>query len=150
MAEVQLVVFNLCNEEYGVDIMQVKEIVNYMVPVKVPNAPEFIEGIINLRSEIIPIINLKKRFNIEGQEIEENKRIIVMNINEKKVGFVVDEASEVISIENESIEPAPDIVTGVDRKYITGIGKSGERILIILELDKLFSEEEHEELVTME
>ncbi len=150
MAEVQLVVFNLCNEEYGVDIMQVKEIVNYMVPVKVPNAPEFIEGIINLRSEIIPIINLKKRFNIEGQEIEENKRIIVMNINEKKVGFVVDEASEVISIENESIEPAPDIVIGVDRKYITGIGKSGERILIILELDKLFSEEEHEELVTME
>ncbi len=150
MAEVQLVVFNLCNEEYGVDIMQVKEIVNYMVPVKVPNAPEFIEGIINLRSEIIPIINLKKRFNIEGQEIEENKRIIVMNINEKKVGFVVDDASEVISIDNESIEPAPDIVTGVDRKYITGIGKSGERILIILELDKLFSEEEHEELVTME
>lgn len=150
MAEVQLVVFNLCNEEYGVDIMQVKEIVNYMVPVKVPNAPEFIEGIINLRSEIIPIINLKKRFNIEGQEIEENKRIIVMNINEKKVGFVVDDASEVISIENESIEPAPDIVIGVDRKYITGIGKSGERILIILELDKLFSEEEHEELVTME
>ncbi len=150
MAEVQLVVFNLCNEEYGVDIMQVKEIVNYMVPVKVPNAPEFIEGIINLRSEIIPIINLKKRFNIEGQEIEENKRIIVMNINGKKVGFVVDDASEVISIENESIEPAPDIVIGVDRKYITGIGKSGERILIILELDKLFSEEEHEELVTME
>ena len=150
MTEVQLVIFNLCNEEYGIDIMQVKEIVNYMEPVKIPNAPDFIEGIINLRSEIIPIINLKKRFNIEGQSKNEENRIIVMNINEKKVGFVVDNASEVISIDNENIEPAPDIVTGIDRKYITGIGKYGDGILIILELDKLFSEREHEELGTME
>lgn len=149
MAEVQLVIFSLGSEEYGVDIMQVKEIVNYKEPVKVPNTPNFIEGIINLRSEIIPIINLKKRFSIAGDQIGEQTRIIVMNIDSKKVGFIVDNASEVISINIENIEPAPDIVAGVDRKYITGIGKSEERILIILELDKLFSEKEHEALETI-
>ncbi len=146
MAEVQLVIFDLGDEEYGVDIMQVKEIVNYKEPIKVPNTPSFIEGIINLRSEIIPIINLKKRFNITGETIGEQTRIIVMNIDSKKVGFIVDNASEVISIATENIEPAPDIVVGVDRKYIIGIAKSDERIIIILELDKLFNEKEYEAL----
>lgn len=150
MADVQLVIFNLGNEEYAVDIMQVKEIVNYIEPVKVPNTPEFIEGIINLRSEIIPIINLKKRFNIADNVLREQNRIMVMNIESKKAGFIVDDASEVISIDEESIEPAPDIVVDIDRKYITGIGKAQDRILIILELDKLFSEKEYEALETIE
>lgn len=150
MADVQLVIFNLGNEEYAVDIMQVKEIVNYIEPVKVPNTPEFIEGIINLRSEIIPIINLKKRFNIADNDLREQNRIMVMNIESKKAGFIVDDASEVISIDEESIEPAPDIVVDIDRKYITGIGKAQDRILIILELDKLFSEKEYEALETIE
>ncbi|MCK9216774.1 MAG: chemotaxis protein CheW [Firmicutes bacterium] len=150
MADVQLVIFNLGNEEYAVNIMQVKEIVNYLEPVKVPNTPEFIEGIINLRGEIIPIINLKKRFNIADNDLREQTRIMVMSIDSKKIGFIVDDASEVISISEESIEPAPDIVAGIDRKYITGIGKAQDRILIILELDKLFSENEYEALETIE
>ncbi len=146
MTEMQLVVFILGKEEYGVDIMQVKEIVTYKEPVKVPNTPLFIEGIINLRGEIIPIVNLKKRFNIPGEDIGDQTRIIVINIESKKVGFVVDDASEVITINKENIEPAPDIVAGIDRKYITGIGKVEERILIILDLDKLFNEKEQEAL----
>ncbi len=150
MNDVQIVIFNLGDEEYAVDIMQVKEIVNYLNPVKVPNTPEFIEGIINLRSEIIPIINLKKRFNIADNDKKVQTRIMVMNIDSKKIGFVVDDASEVISIRKENIEPAPDIVAGVDRKYISGIGKKEDRILIILELDKLFSEKEYEALETIE
>lgn len=150
MTDVQIVIFNLGDEEYAVDIMQVKEIVNYLNPVKVPNTPEFIEGIINLRSEIIPIINLKKRFNIADNDKKVQTRIMVMNIDSKKIGFVVDDASEVISIRKENIEPAPDIVAGVDRKYISGIGKKEDRILIILELDKLFSEKEYEALETIE
>ncbi|MDD4680115.1 MAG: chemotaxis protein CheW [Clostridia bacterium] len=146
MSEMQLVIFCLGKEEYGVDIMQIKEIVPYKEPVKVPSTPLFIEGVINLRGEIIPIVNLKKRFNISGDTIGEQTRIIVMNIESKKVGFIVDEASEVITINNENIEKAPEIIVGIDRKYITGIGKVEERILIILDLDKLFNEKEQEEL----
>lgn len=146
MAETQFVVFKLGKEEYGVDIMQVKEIVSYKEPVKVPNTPNFIEGIINLRSEIKPIVNLKKRFNINGESIDEETRIIVMNIDSKQVGFIVDDASEVITISDDNIEAAPDIIAGVDRRYITGIGKVNDRILILLDLDKLFSTNEIESL----
>ena len=146
MSEMQLVIFSLGKEEYGVDIMQVKEIVTYKEPVKVPNTPQFVEGIINLRGEIIPIVNLKKRFNIPGEDIGDQTRVIVMSIDSKKVGFIVDDASEVITINNENIEPAPEIVAGIDRRYITGIGKVEERILIMLDLDKLFSEKEQEAL----
>ena len=146
MAETQFVVFKLGKEEYGVDIMQVKEIVSYKEPVKVPNTPNFIEGIINLRSEIKPIVNLKKRFNINGESIDEETRIIVMNIDSKQVGFIVDDASEVITISDDNIEAAPDIIAGIDRRYITGIGKVNDRILILLDLDKLFSVKEIESL----
>lgn len=146
MAELQFVVFKLGNEEYGVNIMQVKEIVPYKEPVKVPNTPNFIEGIINLRSQIIPIVNLRKRFNITGESVNEETRIIVMNIDSKQVGFIVDDASEVRTINEEDIENPPEIIAGIERKYITGIGKIGERILILLDLDKLFSEKEKESL----
>lgn len=146
LAETQFVVFKLGKEEYGVDIMQVKEIVSYKEPVKVPNTPNFIEGIINLRSEIKPIVNLKKRFNINGESIDEETRIIVMNIDSKQVGFIVDDASEVITISDDNIEAAPDIIAGIDRRYITGIGKVNDRILILLDLDKLFSTNEIESL----
>lgn len=149
MSEMQLVIFSLGKEEYGVDIMQVKEIVPYKEPVKMPNTLQFVEGIINLRGEIIPIVNLKKRFNISGEDIGDQTRVIVMSIDSKKVGFIVDDASEVITINSENIEPAPEIVAGIDRRYITGIGKVEERILIILDLDKLFSEKEQEALEAM-
>jgi len=146
MAELQFVVFRLGKEEYGVNIMQVKEIVTYKEPTKVPNTPDFIEGIINLRGQIIPIVSLKKRFNISGELINDETRIIVMNLDSKQVGFIVDAASEVRTISEEDIENAPDIVAGIERKYITGIGKIGEKILILLDLDKLFSKEEKESL----
>lgn len=146
MSEAQFVVFKLGNEEYGIDIMQVKEIVPYKEPVRVPNTPGFIEGIVNLRGEIIPIVNLKKRFNIPGESINEETRVIVMNIDSKQIGFIVDDASEVITISSDNIETAPDIIAGIERKYITGIGKIEERILILLDLDKLFSDKEKESL----
>ncbi len=146
MSELQFVVFRLGKEEYGVNIMQVKEIVTYKEPTKVPNTPDFIEGIINLRGQIIPIVSLKKRFNISGESINDETRIIVMNLDSKQVGFIVDAASEVRTISEEDIENAPDIVAGIERKYITGIGKIGEKILILLDLDKLFSKEEKESL----
>ncbi len=150
MAEMQLVVFKLDREEYGVDIMQVQEIGEYKQPVKVPNAPAFIEGIINLRGEVIPIISIHSRFNLPKNEITELTRLIVITIAGRWIGFVVDDASEVITMNLNDIEDPPVMIAGADRKYIAGVGKLGERILIILDLNKLFNDEEHEQIGTIE
>lgn len=151
MSEVQLIVFKLDGEEYGVGIMHVQEIGPYQRPMHVPNTPSFVEGIINLRGDVIPIVSLKKRFNMFGNDtISEFTRIVVMNINERSIGFVVDDASEVLTIDDKDIDPAPEIIAGNDRKYISGIGKQGERLLIILDMNKLFSDEEQKQMGYME
>lgn len=151
MAENQYVIFKLGDEKYGVDIMKVKEISEFKESTKVPNAPYFVDGIINLRGEIIPIINLKKRFKIKGvQEINSDTRIIVININDKNIGFIVDEASEVLRINEDDIEQAPEIIAGVDRQYINGVGKLENTIVILLDLEKILTDEEKEKLEEME
>ncbi len=150
MAEIQLVIFKLGHEEYGVNIMQVQEIGEYKQPIKVPNAPAFIEGIINLRGDVIPIISLHKRFNIPKSELSDLTRLIVINVEDRKVGFVVDDASEVLTINSSNVEDAPAMIAGADRKYISGVGKVGERILIVLDLNKLFNEDEHSQIQTLE
>ncbi|MGE5631266.1 MAG: chemotaxis protein CheW [Caulobacteraceae bacterium] len=149
MAEVQFVVFKLGKEEYGVNIMQVQEIGPYEEPVKVPNTPEFVEGVMNLRGNVIPVISLKKRFNIPGGEITENTRTIVINFGSKQIAFIVDDASEVLTIDDSNIQATPEIIAGADRKYITGIGKQGDRLLIILDLNFLLNEQEHVQLEAM-
>ncbi|MFZ5968152.1 MAG: chemotaxis protein CheW [Bacillota bacterium] len=146
MAEKQYVIFRLDNEEYGVDIMNVKEISEFKESVKVPNTPKFVDGIINLRGDITPIINLKKRFNLAGSNANEDTRIIVINIQDRQVGFVVDEASQVIRISENDIEPAPEIVAGVDKKYITGVGKLKDRIVLLLDLEYILTDDEKEKI----
>lgn len=146
MAERQLVVFKLDKEEYGVEIMQVQEISPYQKPTKVPNSPSFVDGIINLRGEVIPVVNLKKRFNTPETEITELTRLIVVNSGSRRTGFVVDDASEVITVPDEDIEEAPPMITGAERRYIKGVGKIGSRILIVLDLHKIFTEEEEGQL----
>ncbi|SKC64036.1 chemotaxis protein CheW [Maledivibacter halophilus] len=150
MSEKQYVIFKLETEEYGVDIMKVKEISEFKESTKVPNAPYFVDGIINLRGEIIPIINLKKRFKISLGNVNSDTRIIVININDKNVGFVVDEASQVLRIKDDEIDVAPEIIAGVERQYITGVGKVGEKIIILLDLEKILTDEEKEKLGDME
>jgi purine-binding chemotaxis protein CheW len=146
MAERQYVIFRLGNEEYGVDIMNVKEISEFKQSVKVPNTPKFVDGIINLRGDITPIINLKKRFNLDEISIDSDTRIIVINIKNRQVGFVVDEASQVLRLSEEDIEPAPELVTGVDKKYIIGVGKLTDRIVLLLNLEEVLSEDEKEKI----
>lgn len=146
MSEKQYVIFKLGNEEYGVDIMNVKEISEFKESTHVPNAPYFVDGIINLRGEIIPIVNLKKRFKVSSGEINSDTRIIVININDRNVGFVVDEASQVLRINDNDIDDAPEIIAGVDRQYITGVGKVGEKIIILLDLEKILTDDEKEKL----
>lgn len=151
MAEQQYVVFKLGKEEYGIDIMNVKEIGPYQESVKVPNTPDFIEGIINFRGKVIPIVNLEKRFNLKDNGITNDTRIIIINLKDKQVGFVVDEASQTVRLDDEDIDPAPDIISSVDRRYITGVGKLDEkRLLILIDLEKVLSDEEKNELAQME
>lgn len=149
MANRQLIIFNLGQEEFGVGIEQLKEIIRPQKIVSVPNTPAFIEGIINLRGEIYPIFNLRKKFGFPDKAFDDNTKIIIVNVNNMKVGFVVDEVSEIVRLEEENIEQAPKLVSGVNRKYISGVGKIEERMVIILELDLVLQTDEKEELRKM-
>ncbi|WFD11413.1 chemotaxis protein CheW [Tepidibacter hydrothermalis] len=151
MAEKKYVIFKLNNEEYGVDIMKVKEVSEVKERVKVPNTPDFVDGIINIRGDVTPIINLKKRFNLaEDTKFCELSRIIVVNMDGKMVGFLVDDASHVISIEDTDIEPAPEVISGEDKVYIEGIGKVDSRMIIILNLEEVLDENEKNSISSIE
>lgn len=142
MAATKQVVFHLDNEEYGIDIMKVNVIEKYQEIVKVPNSPEYIEGIINLRGEILPIFSLRKKFRLEAKPIDESTKIIVVFLGDMKVGFVVDSVSQIINIEDSQLEPAPRIVTGVSRRYIQSVAKVGDRMVVLLNVDLILEDEE--------
>ncbi|MCT4661788.1 MAG: chemotaxis protein CheW [Tissierellales bacterium] len=142
MSERQFVVFRLESEEYAIDIMNVKEIGPYELTTKVPNSPDFITGVVNYRGEVIPIIDLKKKFMLEESHQEDEKRVIVIGLDGKQIGFVVDEASETIIFEESEVDPPPEIIIDKTRKYITGVGKKENRLIIIIDLSKVLSKEE--------
>lgn len=138
----QLVSFKIGAEEFGVDITKVQEI-NRMVEItKVPQAESYVEGVINLRGKVIPIIDLRKRMNMEIKENDKNTRIVVVDIENFVMGMIVDSVSEVLRIPASTIEPPPDIVTGVNADYIQGVAKLEDRLLIFLDLSKVISVEE--------
>lgn len=140
----QLVSFNLGDEEYGVDILKVQEI-NRMVHVtRVPRAPEFVEGVINLRGKVIPIVDLRKRFGLQAKAHDKNTRIIVVDIEGRTVGLIVDGVSEVLRLGMDTIEPPPSMVAGVDAEYIWGVGKLEDRLLILLDLAKVLAKDHKE------
>jgi purine-binding chemotaxis protein CheW len=146
----QVVSFRLGPEEYGVDIAQVQEI-NRMVSITtVPRAPAFMEGVINLRGQLIPIIDLRTRFGMARAEHTKNTRIVVTEIGSKRVGMVVDSVSEVLRLPLDAIEPAPDMITGVDTEYIRGVGKVEDRLIILLDLAKIVTGSEKRELDSAE
>ncbi|MEK7775215.1 MAG: chemotaxis protein CheW [Candidatus Zixiibacteriota bacterium] len=133
----QLVSFNIGSEEFGVDILKVQEI-NRMVEItKVPQAPHYVEGVINLRGKVIPIVDLRKRFNLDVKEYDKNTRIVVVDIGGNIMGMVVDSVSEVLRLPSSTIEPAPEIATGVNSEYIRGVAKLDDRLLIFLDLSKV-------------
>jgi len=143
---IQLVTFSIGEEEFGVDILKVQEIIRIMEITKVPKAPQFVEGVINLRGNVIPVIDLRKRFGLETREHDSQTRIIVIEINKMIVGFVVDSVSEVLRIPQNTVEPPPPVVSGLESEYISGVGKLEDRLLIMLDLDRLLSSEEQEVL----
>ncbi|HHW40223.1 MAG TPA: purine-binding chemotaxis protein CheW [Syntrophomonadaceae bacterium] len=145
-AEVQLVVFRLGAEEYGVPITQVQEINHLSTPTRIPRSPAFVEGVINLRGKVIPVIDLKKRFELERTEYTEDARIVVVEISGHTVGVIVDEVSEVLRLPTSSIDPPPAIIAGITAEYLRGVGKLQDRLLILLDLEKILTEKEKNEL----
>jgi len=133
----QLVTFNLGNEEYAVDILKVQEI-NRMVEItSIPKARSYVEGVINLRGKVIPIINLRKRFGLDSKELNSHSRIIVVDIG-TSIGLIVDSVSEVLRLSSDTVEPPPPMTAGNgSAEYIKGVGKLPDRLLILLDIEKL-------------
>ncbi|MGF7184284.1 purine-binding chemotaxis protein CheW [Desulfitispora alkaliphila] len=151
MAETQLVVFQLkssetTTQEFGVPITQVHEINRLTTPTKIPNVPDFVEGVINLRDKVIPIIDIKKRFNMAVSDYSDDTRVIVIEVVGQTVGIIVDAVSEVLRISDDAIEPPPAFIAGIGSEYLTGVGKLDNRLLILLDLDEIFSSGEKDEL----
>jgi len=139
--ELQLVTFRLANEEYGLPITKVREI-NRVVPVtKLPQTPSFVEGIINLRGRIIPVIDLRKRFEMPVTAHDEDTRIIIVDISGQIVGVIVDAVTEVVRLNTENIESPPATVA-VASQYIKGVGKIDDRLIILLDIDKVLTDKE--------
>jgi purine-binding chemotaxis protein CheW len=139
----QLVGFRVGGEEFVIDILRVQEIIRTQQLTRVPNSPEFMEGVMNLRGKIIPVIGLRKRFGLEEIPPDKQNRIVVVEIQGAVLGFVVDAVSEVLRIPADTVEPPPRIGL-VEREYVAGVGKVGDRLLILLDADRLMSGAEQE------
>jgi purine-binding chemotaxis protein CheW len=141
-AEIQIVVFELGDERYGLDIATVYEIIRHQPITAVPQAPAFVEGVINLRGRIIPVVDLRDRFGMHEGDLTKASRIVVADAGGTRVGLVVDGVSEVLMVPTESIEPTPEVAANADHEYLRGIAKLGERLIILLSLDGLFGHDD--------
>lgn len=135
----QLVSFVIENEEFGVDILNVQEIIRPIEITRVPNAPVFVEGVINLRGRIIPVVDLRARFGLAKRERDKDTRIVVVELEDKVIGFMMDAVREVIRIDRSVLEPPPDLALGIDAHYITNVAKLEDRLLILLDLEAVLS-----------
>ncbi len=145
-ALLQLVTFQLSEELYGIDIMDVKEIVTLQEIRSIPNAPSFVEGLYNLRGEIIPIINLHKRFHLRKAQLGDDETLlsgfIIVDIDGMKLGVIIDKVERVISIDYKEIQPPPQMITGIGAEYIQGVVNQKTGYMIILDIRKLFNARE--------
>lgn len=138
----KVVIFKIEDEEYAVDIMQIERILDYTEPTKIPEAPPFVKGIIKYQEKILPIIDLKTRMHLEKYDDSNDHKIIVVKNKDRYIGLIVEMVSEVIDISNESIEETPEIIKCVLNDYVYGIVKLNDRIIILLDTDKIISIEE--------
>jgi purine-binding chemotaxis protein CheW len=132
-----VVAFELANAEYAVDILNVQEINRLINITRVPRSPSYIEGVINLRGNIIPVINLHKKFNLASQGFDEDTRIIVFQFDEIKAAIIVDSVAEVIQLDRFNIEESGQLYSSIDTEAIQGMAKIEERVLILLDLEKI-------------
>ena len=138
-SEKQLVVFDLAAEAYGVDISSVREIIRMQDITKVPRTPEFVEGVINLRGKVIPVVDLRKRFGFDVEDATKDTRIVVVDISGQDIGVVVDAVTEVLRVSADAVEPPSSVITTADSEYLLGIVKLSTRLIILLDLEQALS-----------
>ncbi len=140
--EQQLVVFDLSGEDYGIDIGTVRSIIRMQEITKVPGTPDFVKGVTNLRGSIIPVVDLRKRFGLSAGDQTSESRVVVVDISGQDIGMMVDAVTEVMRIPVSSIEPPSSVITTTDSDYLLGIAKLENRLVILLDLEKVLSEAE--------
>jgi purine-binding chemotaxis protein CheW len=140
MSEFQIVVCRLGDESYGLDIGSVYEIIRFQASTAVPAAPSFVDGVINLRGRIIPVMDMASRFGISRSETTQSTRIIVAGTSGMRVGLVVDAVTEVLMVSEDAVEPTPEVAAGADSVYIRGVAKLSGELVILLDLGALFAE----------
>ncbi len=140
----ELLTFTLGAEEYGLDILKVQEIRGYDAVTAIANAPEFIKGVINLRGIIVPIVDLRIKFHLGRIEYDQFTVVIILNVASRVVGIVVDGVSDVIALTADQIKPAPEFSAALDTQYITGLGTVDERMIIVMDIEKLLSSRDME------
>lgn len=143
----QLVTFTLGNEEYAVDILKVQEINRMTEIAKVPNSPAYVEGVINLRGRVIPVVSLRSRFGLGDKDNDERSRIMIMDIQGITLGIVVDSVSEVLRIPSNTVEPAPNMASEIGTEFIRGIAKLDDRLIILIDMDRLIDKPERNPMI---
>ncbi len=149
MSEIQLVVFDLASEHYGVDISDVREIMRMQNITKVPGAMSFVEGVINLRGKVLPVLDLRKRLGLKVGDLTEESRVVVIDIDAGEVGVIVDAVTEVLRVPNASIEGPSSMLTQGNSDYLRGIAKLSDRLIILLDMNKLLSSKADSNAIAM-
>ena len=135
----QFLAFNLGDEEYGVDIRKVQELRGYDTVTRIANAPDYIKGVVNLRGIIVPIIDMRIKFNLGEPTYDEFTVVIVLNLGGRIIGMVVDNVSDVLTLTREQIRPAPEMGASLDTDYLTGLGTVGDRMMILVDIERLMA-----------
>lgn len=138
----EFLAFTLGKEEYGIDILKVQEIRGYEAVTRIANAPEFVKGVVNLRGIIVPIVDMRIKFNLGEPTYDQFTVVIILNISGRVMGMVVDSVSDVITLSQEQVKPAPEMGTAFNTDYLIGLGTLDERMLILIDIDKLMSSAE--------
>jgi len=138
----QLVSFRLAEELYGIEITRIREIILIPEITRIPQAPHYVRGLINLRSTVIPVVDLRTRFELPEGDTTDESRIMVLHVGKKTVGIVVDGVDEVLRISQDQIDPPPPTVAGLEQEYLTGLVKLEDRLLILLDVDKVLAEQD--------
>ena len=149
VGSMQLVSFRLAQEEYGIEITRVREIILMGEITRVPQTPSYVKGLINLRSTVIPVIDLRIRFGLAEADVTDESRIMVVNVSGKTIGIVVDAVSEVLRVSSEQIAPPPPTVVSLGTEYLTGLVKLEKQLLLLLDIDRLLGKEEADALASI-
>lgn len=136
----QFVTFSVGDEEYGVEILRVQEIIGYQGFTKIPNVPSFVKGVINLRGSVVPVIDLRLKFNMAEKDYDKFTVILILEVKDRVIGIIVDAVSDVVSLLESEIQPTPDFSSGIRADFISAMGRKDDKLIIILDVDKVLSE----------